>query len=840
MTLSIDGAHYEMDKGLTILEAAQLKDIYIPTLCAHEELSPHGGCRLCIVDVKGMRVFPAACTTPVEDGQEVRTDTPELQSIRKEILKLILSEHPSSCLICGERADCNNLMGTVKKAGVTTGCRYCPADGRCDLQVLAKRLNVTELGFPIDYRGFVVSKADPFIESDLNLCVLCGRCVRVCREVNGADILAFQHRGPKTVVGPAYGRTRLDAGCEFCGECVSVCPTGALSEKVRKWVGAPDREETTTCPLCGVGCQVRLVIKADRVIGSLPAEDPVVNDGRLCLKGRFCLTELVNHHKRLKKPYSIENGIKTEMQWEQAYELAAEKISACNPSRFGMIVSSSCTNEDLYIAQKFVRTAVGSNNVDTDARRSYGTALRAYLDLMSMSVPFSDLGSASAVLCIGFDARFERSVVGAQIRKAVDRGATLVTINSREHSLAAFADRWLRPAPGAEPLYLDALCDATRPAGTRRLNPQTAYREITFELPAAAGLLMSADSVVVVIGPGVLAGGDSTRMLLTAAAIARNLNAGVVPLSGQGNLYGSLLMGVYPELLPGGFSSADQEKRDELSRVWRADVPAVPREWSAESIMSKQDLSILYLIGDVPAESAPPCDFTIFQSIYPSDSMIGAHLVLPAAAFAEVDGTFINAEGRIQRLRKAADPPGEALPDWEIICGIARKMGKRGFEFHNAREIHDEIAGFTDAFEDFDKPARHAAALDIELELFVRPAEPEQHLTPSGPLGLDDTHPYLLTISIDEHTYKGFGLRHWVGGAKVLFSHALVEVNPEDAAGASICDGDEVVVTAARFERTWPVRVVREQARGVLNVVLGRDEIPEPGPVPVRMSKKNV
>ena len=730
-------------------------------------------------------------------------------------------------------------MATNKKAAVTTGCRQCPADGQCELQRLAELLNVTELDFPIDYRGLAVSKDDPFIEADLNLCVLCGRCVRVCRDVNGADILAFQHRGETTVVGPAFGRTYLEAGCEFCGECLTVCPSGALYEKVRKWEGGPEREEVTTCPLCGVGCQVRLLIKGDKIIGSLPAKGPVLSASRLCVKGRFCLTELLNSRKRLEKPYRTENGRKIDIQWEEAVELAAEKILACDPNHFGMIVSSSCTSEDLYIAQKFARAAVGSNNVDTDASRFYGTAFGAYADLMGVSVPLSDLSRASAILCIGLDTRLEQSVVGAQIRRAMEKGAKLVTINSREHSLSAIADAWLRPAPGAEVLYLDALCDATRRAGTRRSRSQAEYRELTFELPAAAGMLMGASGAVVVVGSGVLYRDDSPRMLKAASVIARNLGAGVITLPGQANLYGSILMGAYPELLPGGLSSADRDKRNELLRFWNDDLPEGSRSWSFGRFVSNPDLRVLYLIGDVPTNGTP-YSFTIFQNSHLVDSLTQPQLVLPSAAFAEADGTFINAEGRIQSVRKSVDPPGEALPDWEILCRIARKMGKRGFEFGGAREIKEEIGCLIDAFGDLEGAARRAAALNVEGRLFLPPDQQNGSVASDIPTEPDDAYPYVLTMSIEEHIYKGFGLRHWVSGAGMLFPHGVVEMNSKDAAGANLSNGDVIVVTASHFERDWPVRVVSEQPSGLLHVVLSGEDVPRPNPVPVTIRKKNV
>ena len=302
--VTIDNKPYQVQKGITILKAAEQNDIYVPTLCAHAELSPHGGCRMCIVEVEGMRNLPTACTTPIEEGMVIRTHTAQLQAMRMEILQLFMSEHTSSCLICDEKEECKRFMPTIRKAGVTTGCRYCPNDGQCEFQDVAEKLGVTEIKYPIYYRGMRVETEDPFYNRDYNLCVLCGRCVRMCQEIRTANVLAFKNRGRQTIVGPAYGRTHLEAGCEFCGACVSVCPTGTLREKTRAWEGKTDREVITTCSFCGVGCQIRLQVKGNRIIGSLPASDPLVNEGQLCVKGRFCGTELVNGPLRLRNPRS--------------------------------------------------------------------------------------------------------------------------------------------------------------------------------------------------------------------------------------------------------------------------------------------------------------------------------------------------------------------------------------------------------------------------------------------------------------------------------------------------------------------------------------------------------
>ena len=338
VNINIDNKSYLVRKDLTILQAAELNQIYIPTLCAHKDLSPHGGCRMCIVEVEGFRNFPTACTTPIEDGMVIRTHTAQVNTIRREIIQLFMSEHPSSCLICDEKVECAEYLTTIHKAGVTTGCRYCANNDQCELQDVVEYLDVKEINYPIFYRNQRVEKEDPFYDRDYNLCILCGRCIRMCQEVRLANVLAFKFRGRNTVIGPAYDRTHINSGCEFCGACVSVCPTGTLSEKARKWDGKPEREQISTCSFCGVGCQLRLLVKEDRIIGSLPVDDPLVNHGQLCVKGRFCITDIVNVHKRLKVPYKLYRATNVNIPWDEAIDIAVEKLKNCSPEKFGMLI----------------------------------------------------------------------------------------------------------------------------------------------------------------------------------------------------------------------------------------------------------------------------------------------------------------------------------------------------------------------------------------------------------------------------------------------------------------------------------------------------------------------
>jgi formate dehydrogenase alpha subunit len=836
VTINIDNQVLEVDKGLTILQAAEQNNVYIPTLCAHRDLTPFGGCRMCIVEVEGMRGFPTACTTPVEQGMVIRTHTAQVQSVRMEILQLILSEHTSSCLICEEKEECKNFAGTIRKAGVTTGCRYCPNDKQCELQEVVEKLGVKEISYPIYYRNLRVEKDDPFYDRDYNLCILCGRCIRMCQEIRNANTLTFKQRGRHTVIGPAYDRTHLEAGCEFCGACVSVCPTGALSEKVSKWEGKAEREEITTCPLCGVGCQLRLLIKENEIIGTLPAEDSLVNNGHLCVKGRFCITELVNNHQRLKKPYKTQDKTKVELSWEEALDLAVDKLSACSPEQFNMLISPNCTNEDLYIAQKFTRAAMGSSNIDTSARVFYGSGFNAYLSLLKMSVPLSKLENASVILCAALDTRFGRSVVGVELRKVIKRGAKIITINPREHNLALIAEMWLRPVPGREADLFGSLASLTEEKRSRTSKHGSKGRSgnLKDELVRAAEMLKEAHAPVILLGSEFLRYKESHQILENIERLALNVGAGILPLPAQNNLVGSILMGVYPELLPGGFSSTDKKRLDDLRKAWNADLPDFSSRWKTAALSSKTKMKVLYLIGEAPSSFQSPSDFLIFQNIYPPDPLYHADLVLPSAAFTEIDGTFINGEGRIQRVRKGVDPPGQALPDWKILCLIAQKMGKEGFDFSNPQEIHKEISSLVKGFGDFDKIERKAGPLICEGELMISQTKPKETIrTNKG-------FPFILNTSLSEHSYRGFSLTSRVEGARKLFNDGIIELNPEDANKNGISEGDEIIVTSAQFEKVWDAKISDDQSQGTLHVTLSQGEAVGPNPHPVRIRKRDV
>ncbi|MBI4268107.1 MAG: (2Fe-2S)-binding protein, partial [Chloroflexi bacterium] len=366
--LTIDDKQIEAKPGMTILEVAKSAGIYIPTLCYHPSLTPYGGCRLCIVEVEKMRGLPTSCTTPATDGMIVKTNTAQLQEFRRGVLDLILSEHPHTCLDCWRRERCGPFAICLRTATVAERCLTCPKNQRCELQQVADYIGVTESKLPYTYKELPVHREDPFFDRDYNLCILCGRCVRVCQEVRGASAIAFTFRGSQALVGTAFDRPLIDSGCQFCGACVDACPTGALMERRAKWLPVGDRQVLTTCPYCGVGCQLWLQLKGEQIIEILPHMENEVNRGQACVKGRFGVAEFVHHPDRLTTPLIKKDGKFVEATWDEALNLVATKLSQYKKDEVAVISSAKTTNEDNYVAQKFARAVLGTNNVDHCAR----------------------------------------------------------------------------------------------------------------------------------------------------------------------------------------------------------------------------------------------------------------------------------------------------------------------------------------------------------------------------------------------------------------------------------------------------------------------------------------
>jgi len=433
--LTINGKKITAKKDETVLEVAQRHGIYIPTLCYHKDLCPYGGCRLCIVEVEGWQQLVASCTLPVQDGLKIKTDTPLLKNLRKFTLQLILSEHPHACLICDRGEDCAKYMECIQKSPITFGCKFCPSNNNCELQKLVEYLKIDEIPFDFHYRNLAVEKFDPFFERDYNLCILCGRCVRICQEVRGAATLDFHHRGPDTLVGTAYSLPHLETGCQFCGACVDVCPTGALRERYGKWEALPEKSIKTTCALCNIGCSINLNVSKERLVSSTPANN------QICVRGRFGIVPLVYHSRRITRPLLKKGNRLVEVEWEEALRHAASKLDE-HKRNISVLLSPQMTTEaieSVYSLADYLKCSIATPiEFDGNVRP---LTLKAFKD-------------ESVFLVINTDMISDFSPLLLKLQTHSKVKPTIVVIDAFKNKLAEAADLWLQPKPGKE---LDAL-----------------------------------------------------------------------------------------------------------------------------------------------------------------------------------------------------------------------------------------------------------------------------------------------------------------------------------------------------------------------------------------------
>lgn len=780
LTMEINHQKVTFPEGVTVHRAAELNGIYIPSLCSHKDLSPFGGCRLCMVEIEGMRGYPLSCNAVAQDGMKVLTDTAMLRELRKEILKLILSEHPSSCLVCEEKEGCKDYQGTIRKAGVTTGCRYCPNDSQCELQELVEKIGVTEIDYPIYYHGYEPEHDDPFYDRDYNICILCGRCVRMCQEVRGTSVLAFTYRGPRAKIGPAFGRSHVEAGCEFCGACVDVCPTGALADKVSKWDGKPDGSHVSTCPFCAIGCQIELDHKNGRLSKANANMDPEINDGQLCVKGRFCMPEVTHHFERAKKPMLQKGNYFREVSWQEALEKVAAELKGIRPDEFAMLVSPDLTNESLFAAQKFVRDGLGSNAIDSTARMELAGGLALWSRLFSLPISIKDIAKADVILAVGLDSRFNFSVVGTKVRKALDLGATLVTIDPLDSNLARYTDHWLRPTPGQEGHILKFFADHL--AG-RKTDTAAAAKETSVDLQVlekSLEILASAKQLTVIIGPRVFHYGNGEALASGLMTLAERNNINFIPLYFGANARGTLEMGVFPEIGPG---AASRDGRG----LGLADI-----------INGSKRPKVIYLVGDIPYFERPDCDFVIVQDTYLPPFKVDAFL--PAATFAESGGTLINIEGRVQEVVQIEHLPEGAVtgmmrPDWRIFSDLANPLQSASMNYQSIQDVQKDIQKAVPNFPaGIDRRPRRMNAVDhLEIE---KPYE-----------GNRGTGNFLLVAEPAGYRHRGIDISSKVGGLGELALEEGFRMHPDDFGALGIKNGDRVTLSFDNGKISVPAAV---------------------------------
>ncbi len=860
--LTINGKKVMASDGMTVLEAASGADLYIPTLCYDRALKPYGACRLCIVQIEGMRGFPTACTTPAQEGMVVHTETEEIQKIRRIIVELAIANHPYECLVCDRNQDCE-LLRVARYVGVEQR-----SVGRLRRTTQAKSRDTS----------------NPAFDFDPNKCILCGKCVRRCDEIVGVGAIDFVYRGYDTVVSPFGAKPLALSVCQSCGECVEHCPTGALMPKHHL---VPEREVETTCPYCGVGCSIYLGVRTGKIVGVTGNEQSPVNHGELCVKGRYGL-DFVHHRDRLTHPLIRREEIPKgaglreishmfrEADWSEALDRVAQGIgktvNRCGPDSIGLLSSAKCTNEDNYIFQKFGRAALGTNNVDHCARLCHASTVAAALAAFgdgAMSNSISDIDGAEVMLVIGSNTTECHPIIGRKIRRAIkNNGAKLIVADPRAIELSEMAEVHLDYFPGTDVAFLNGMmrqiveenlhdkvfiaerCEGFEPflESLDRYDLKT-VEEITGvageKIRQSAMLFGKAKKAIVFYGMGITqhtTGTDNVKAIANLLMLTGNLGrqgTGFAPLRGQNNVQGACDIGALPVFYP-GYQRVDQPAvKEKFERAWGKMLSEKPGLTITEMFQAAYDgqLKALYVMGENPMLSEPDLnhakealcrlEMLVVQDIFLTETAQLADVVLPAASFAEKDGTFTSTERRVQRVRKAIDPPGRARSDWEIIMELSTRLGY-AMNYKSSGEIMAEIAQLTPIYGgiDYDRLAtggvqwpcwdmNHPGTSILHQNQFTRGRGKFHVVHDKPPVELPtSSYPILLTTGrILEHWHTG-SMSHRSHVLETLVSESRVEINPDDANRLGFMEGDVISLSSRRGEVRTKVKKTRRVRPG--------------------------
>lgn len=732
VTITIDGQQVQAEAGSTVLEAAMAAGIDIPHLCHHPALKPEGNCRVCLVEIERQRTLQAACVFPISDGMVIYTDSPKVVAARKFMIDLLLSDHPLDCMTC-------------------------EAAGRCELQALAYKYGVKQSSLPGVAPRYQIDDTNPFYIRDYNKCILCRRCVRACQEINGVDALGVAGRGFDSRIIAGLDVPMQESSCEFCGMCVELCPTGALLPKQTLGQGRywEFKHTLTTCPYCGVGCQLDVLSKDQKIVRVQSAWGKMPNDGGTCVKGRFGL-DYVNSPERLTSPLIKKNGEFVEASWDEALDLVADKLAETvtkyGADAVGFLSSAKCTNEENYLMQKLARAVIGTNNVDHCARLCHSVTVTGLVTAFgsgAMTNSIADIANqAKAYLIIGSNTTEQHPVIGMRIRKAVrERGAKLLVADPRDIPIAEFAILHLKQRPGTDIALLNAIMNVliseglydkgfvtTRTEGFEELKAKVAEytpqrAEAITGVPAddirkAARILATNKPASLLYTMGITQHTTGHQNVLSCANLQMLLGnmgvpgGGVNPLRGQNNVQGACDMGCLVDFYPGYQRVVEQDKHDKFLQAWGRTAPMKSGLTVVEMLNAAEagTLKAMYILGENPMMTDPDInhvrkcleslDFLLVQEIFMSETAPYADVILPGVTFAEKEGTFTNTERRVQRVQQVIEPLKNAWPDWQITCEIAKRLTTRlglsnldapfaGWDYSYPSQIMEEIAAMT-------------------------------------------------------------------------------------------------------------------------------------------------
>ncbi|OZM79050.1 formate dehydrogenase subunit alpha [Pseudonocardia sp. MH-G8] len=730
--VTIDGVAVTVPPGTSVMRAAKEAGLDIPKLCATDSLEAFGSCRLCVVEIDGARGTPASCTTPVAPGMVVRTQTEKLGKLRRGVMELYISDHPLDCLTCS-------------------------ANGDCELQDMAGVTGLREVryGSGVDaganHMDLLTDTSNPYFDFEASKCIACSRCVRACDEVQGTLALTIEGRGFDSKVAVGAGVPFMESDCVSCGACVQACPTATLQEKSVVELGMPNRSVITTCAYCGVGCSFKAEMRGDELVRMVPYKDGGANEGHSCVKGRFAFG-YASHPDRVMAPMLRESIADEwrEVSWEEAIGFTARRLREIQAEHgagsIGAITSSRTTNEEVYAVQKMVRAVFGNNNVDTCARVCHsptGYGLKQTFGTSAGTQDFKSVAKADVILLIGANPTDAHPVFASRMKQRLRKGAKLIVLDPRRIDLVRTphieAAHHLSLAPGTNVAVINAMSHVIVTEGlvdrefvqercedvagweefiSRPEHSPEAVEAITGvaadELRAAARLYATGGNGAIYYGLGVTehSQGSTTVMGMANLAMATgNIGregVGVNPLRGQNNVQGSCDMGSFPHELPGYRHVADDDVRDIYEQLWGTPILSEPGLRIPNMFDSAIDGSFraLFVQGEDIAQSDPntqhvhaalaALDLVVVQDLFLNETAKFAHVLLPGTSFLEKDGTFTNAERRINRVRPVMAPK-TGKHEWEIVCEIAQAMGYP-MHYDSSSQIMDEIALTTPTF----------------------------------------------------------------------------------------------------------------------------------------------
>ncbi len=863
VSIEIDGQLLEVKNGTSIMRAARESGIDVPKLCATDTLKSFGSCRLCVVEIEGRKGFPASCTTLAEEGMKIRTQTNKVANLRRNVMELYISDHPLDCLTCS-------------------------ANGDCELQDMAGAVGLRDVRYGFEGKNHleaVVDESNPYFNFDASKCIVCSRCVRACDEIQGTMALTIEGRSFDSKVSASIGESFLDSECVSCGACVQACPTATLMEKSIIDHGQPEHSIDTTCAYCGVGCSFKAEMKGDQVVRMIPNKDGKANNGHSCVKGRFAWG-YSTHKERVLDPLireSVGDSWK-KVSWEEAINYAAKRFKEIQNKygrkSIGGITSSRCTAEEVYAVQKMVRTAFSNNNVDTCARVCHsptGYGLKTTLGTSAGTQPFESVMDADAIIVIGANPTDGHPVFASQMKKRLRQGAKLIVIDPRKIDLVETphikAEHHLALQPGTNVAIINALaytlikedlideeyvnerCDMESFEAWKNCilksenNPDNVEKisGVNAETIRSAGRLYgSAKRSAIYYGLGVTEHSQGSTMVMGIANLAMatgNIGfsgCGVNPLRGQNNVQGSCDMGSFPHELPGYQPIGDDSIRKIFEDNWQVSIDSEP----GFRIPNMFDAAIsgefmgMYIQGEDLAQSDPNTQHVeaalgnmeciVVQDLFLNETAKFAHVFLPGTSFLEKDGTFINAERRINRVRPVMKPR-QGMHEWLITQNLANAMGY-AMNFGSEADIMDEIAqltptfrnvshDFLDRFGSVQWPCNEDAPTGtpiMHIDNFVRGK------------GLFVETDYVAT---EERTNRKFPLLLTTGrilsqynvGAQtrrtqniVWHDKDLLEIHPHDAETRGIKNKDQVSLASRKGEVTLTAKITERVQPGVV------------------------